>query len=121
MTTARQELARIISQFATAFNAGDMAAVAALYAEDAILMPPDSATLTGRGRIAEYWQAARETGMRDVALRTLKIEGEGSTFVDIGTAEAMSDAGSQSLKYIAVWKQVDGRWQMAADIWNANP
>lgn len=42
MTTLQQEIEQRNRQFSAAFKRGDMAALAALYTEDARLMPPRS-------------------------------------------------------------------------------
>ena len=47
-------------QFAKAFNAGDAAAVAALYTEDAIILPPGGEMMKGRSAIQAFWKGAAE-------------------------------------------------------------
>ena len=48
--------------FEEAFNAGDSAAVAALYTEDAIALPPGGPMVEGRAAIQEMWQGAMDGG-----------------------------------------------------------
>ena len=50
----RREIEQRVREFEAAYNRGDMAALAALYAEDAALMPPDRGTITGRPAIQRF-------------------------------------------------------------------
>ena len=43
-----------------AFNKGDAAAVAALYTEDAYVLPPGSAMVKGRPAIEAFWRQAAQ-------------------------------------------------------------
>jgi len=47
-------------QFAKAFNTGDAAAVAALYTEDAIILPPGGEMMKGRSAIQAFWKGAAD-------------------------------------------------------------
>jgi len=54
-----------------AFNKGDAAAVAAMYTEDAYVLPPGSDMVKGRSAIEAFWrQAAQQMGMRNSQLST---------------------------------------------------
>ena len=48
-------------RFAAAFNSGDFAAVARLYAEDGRILPPGAEMMQGREAIQGYWTAAADT------------------------------------------------------------
>ncbi len=125
--TMFQEVEQRDREFEAAFNGGDIPGLAALYTEDATLMPPDSAIITGREAIQQFWQAVRDSGVSAVALRPQKVEGSGEMVVEIATAELTADSGNgQSstipVKYVVVWKRgSDGQLQLAVDIWNSSP
>src|SRR6201987_6354597 len=55
-----------------AFNKGDAAAVAALYTEDAYVLPPGSAMVKGRPEIEAFWHQAAQQ-MTDAKLTTLDV------------------------------------------------
>ena len=57
-----------------AFNRGDAAAVAALYTEDATLLPPGADILSGRRAAQACWQAAYDTGARNLSLDPVSVE-----------------------------------------------
>ncbi len=125
--SVRHEIERQVREFEGAFNRGDLAALAALYTEDATLLPPDSGTITGRAEIQRFWQGVRDSGARQAALRTQHVEGNGDMAAEVGAADLTVEAeGGQSstvpVKYVVVWKrQAGGRWQLAVDIWNSRP
>ena len=123
----RQEIEGRVRVFETTYNQGDLAAHAALYTEDATLMPPDSAVITGRAGIQQFWQSVRDSGVGRVALSTQQVDASGDMAAEVGTAEltVRSPDGQSSivpLKYVVVWKrQGGGPWMMAVDIWNSLP
>ena len=121
----RREIEGQVRVFETTFNQGDLAAHAALYTEDATLMPPDSAAITGRAGIQHFWQSVRDSGVAQVALSTQQVDVSGNLAAEVGTAElTVTGPGGQSsrvpVKYVVVWKRQDGGpWLMAVDIWNS--
>ncbi len=125
--SVRGEIEHRGGEFEAAFNRGDIAALAALYTEDATLMPPDSQTITGRQEIKTFWEGVRASGITRVALHPQQIEGSGDFATEVSTADltAGSADGQTStilVKYLVVWKrQPTGTWQLAVDIWNSRP
>jgi uncharacterized protein (TIGR02246 family) len=123
----RREIEERVRAFEAAFGRNDMAALAALYAEDASLMPPDSDTITGRPGIQRFWQGVWDSGVRGIALHSETVETGGDLAAEIATAELTTGAGDAPasvipLKYVVVWKRrADGQWQLSADIWNGRP
>ena len=114
---------RLNAQFAEAFNSGDIAAVAAMYAEDAALLPPGSDMVKGRNDIRSFWMKAAEQ-ISDFKLATVDVKPLGSDAArEIGTF-SLKTKGQQaqdvSGKYVVVWQKVGGDWKLATDIWNSN-
>ncbi len=109
-------------QFMAAFNEGDAAGVAALYTEDAQLMPDNSEILEGRDAIQAYWQGGMDAGIARVELDVLEVGGMGDTLYEVSTYtiyapdDTMIDRG----KYIIIWRQEDGEWRIHRDIPNSS-
>lgn len=127
MDIVEQQIDRRSRAFETAFNTGDMAAHAALYTEDAMVLPPDSAAITGRAGIQQFWQSVRDSGVQRIVLSTQQLDVSGDMLAEVGTA-ALTVRGNDGqtstipLKYVVVWKrQGDELWQLALDIWNSQP
>jgi uncharacterized protein (TIGR02246 family) len=117
-----------------AFNKGDAAAVAALYTEDAYVLPPSSAMVKGRAAIEAFWRQAAQQ-MSDAKLTTVDVLPLGPrTAREIGTF-TFEKKPSLSVpppcdsclpehqivgKYVVVWRKVGRDWKLATDIWNTD-
>ena len=123
----RREIEQRVGEFEAAFNRGDMAALAALYTEDATLLPPDSGAIAGRPGIQQFWQGVRDSGVTRVALRPQQVEASGDMAAEVATADLTAESGTGQtstipVKYVVVWKRrAGGPWQLAVDIWNSRP
>ncbi len=109
-------------RFTAAFSKGDFEEVAALYTEDAYLLPPDTEIVTGRPKIREYWKSSAEQG-KDLSLSTIDAQLLGSDFArTIGTFSYKMKANDQEVKgkYLAVWRKAGSDWKISADIWNVS-
>jgi uncharacterized protein (TIGR02246 family) len=106
-----------------AFNKGDAAAVAALYTEDAYVLPPGSGIVKGRAAIEAFWRQAAQQ-MSDAKLTTLDVLPLGrSAAREIGTVtlKTKSQPPQEVVgKYVVVWRKIGRDWKLAADIWNTD-
>lgn len=120
----RQAIEQITQEFGEAFRAGDWAAVAALYTEDAVLMPPNHAAVRGPDAIQEFMSSFPPTTAFD--LQGDEIDGCGDLAYVRGTysmtlAPEGAEPVEESGKYVEIRrKQPDGRWLLAVDIFNSN-
>ncbi len=106
-----------------AFNKGDTAAVAALYTEDAYVLPPGSAMVKGRAAIEAFWRQAAQQ-MSDAKLTTIDVLPLGrSAAREIGTVtlKTKSQPPQEVVgKYVVVWRKIGRDWKLATDIWNTD-
>ncbi len=105
----------------SAFDARDWAAVAAIYAEDGELMPPNSDTMIGRAAIEAFWADSQASGI-GVEGKDTEVYAHGDVGYEVGTY-IIIDAGGATIdegKYVEIWRQVDGKWQIYRGIWNSN-
>ena len=106
-----------------AFNKGDAAAVAALYTEDAYVLPPGSSMVKGRAAIEAFWRQAAQQ-MTDAKLTTVDVLPLGrSAAREIGTVtlKTKSQPPQEVVgKYVVVWRKVGRDWKLATDIWNTD-
>jgi uncharacterized protein (TIGR02246 family) len=112
-------------QFMNAFSRGDAAAIAALYTEDAKLLPPDNQMMSGTEAIKAFWEGAMSMGIKEVMLDTIDVEARDDLAYEVGKATlTIQPSGAQSMtvtaKYLVVWKNQAGDWKLHVDIWNAN-
>jgi uncharacterized protein (TIGR02246 family) len=108
------------------YNSGDVNAIVALYAEDAILSPPGAPPARGHSEIREFLTKDIE------ASKTAGITLNGNSTTDVGVCETLgwewgtftvndgSGAAVDQGKYITVYGKKDGKWLIIRDIWNSD-
>lgn len=127
MTQVRKAIEEGNAKFAEAVRQGDGAAIAALYTEDATLLPPDSDLIQGRVGIETFWKGGLQMGIKEAVLTTVDVSGGGDFAYEIGKyAIKIQPEGQEPLeqqgKYVVVWKKTsDGTWKLHVDIWNTGP
>lgn len=108
--------------FIAALSDGDATAASAVYADDAILLPPAAEPLHGRKAIEAFWSAGVEAGISEVELVALELEREGGLAYEIGSyALRLQPVDSATVvdrgKYLLVHaRQADGTWRRAAEM-----
>src|SRR5512134_528791 len=86
------------------YAAGDVDALATIFAEDAWQMPPNSLPLAGRDAIREYWRAALRWGKWHFTLKTQRVDVSEPIAVERGnyvlsfTADSGAPAGMTSFE-----------------------
>ncbi len=111
--------------FIEANLAGDCAAVAALYTEDAVRMPPNNTAY--RGRAAIEARCAEIDTVTAFTLTSVETEGRDGlaydwasysiTFRRVGMSEPITDTGKGLVLF---QKQADGSWLAHRVIWNSD-
>jgi ketosteroid isomerase-like protein len=111
--------------YANGVNAKDWAGITGAYfTDDAVVMPSNGPTVTGKAAIQALMTSLPP--ISDFTLRTVEIEGGGSTAYVVGRyalkmmppgGAAIADSG----KYLEIWKKgADGSWHVARDIFNSD-
>ena len=112
---------QLVNQWTAAANKGDVAAVAAMYAKDAYVLPPGGKMVTGAKDIEAFWKEALADA-QDVQCTTVDVKPlGGSAAREIGTCSYMTKKPplkEVELKYAVVWEKEGGKWKLLQDIWN---
>lgn len=105
-----------------AFNAGDPAGLAALYADDARSMPPGGGTLSGRGAIEEYWRDDIGPGGAATTLTPTDTVTRGDVVHVQGAYQVVAD-GTELVRghYQQLWTRSGAGWQIERDMWRMDP
>ena len=123
LAQSKATIEKLNDVWTAAFNKGDAAAVAALYTEDAYVLPPGSAMVKGRAGIEAFWRQAAQQ-MSDAKLTTVDVLPLGrSAAREIGTVtlKTKSQPPQEVVgKYVVVWRKVGRDWKLATDIWNTD-
>lgn len=111
--------------WADAYNAGNVDRIVALYAEDAVLMPPDAPAASGPAAIHDFLAAdiaAAKSGGFIMALGDNGIGVSGNLGWHDGTFTVTNAAGVTVVtgKWVETWHKADGKWLMIRDIWNSD-
>jgi uncharacterized protein (TIGR02246 family) len=123
--SAAGAIRRMGDEWARHWNAGDLDGVAAVYAEDAVYLPPHHEAVHGRDAIREYLKAPLSHGVSNLAFEVTYIKQQGPTAWDVGTyhmaiprneGPKREDHG----KYLTVWRRVGQNWLIAADAWSSD-
>ncbi|HEY7635308.1 MAG TPA: SgcJ/EcaC family oxidoreductase [Gemmatimonadales bacterium] len=122
---SRADIATVNRMFEEAARKSDANRMASLYTQDAMALPPDGPVIKGRENIKQMWASAmKQMGLKDVKLDTLDLEIAGDVASEVGeaTLSLETEAGKRQtavMKFVVVWKKVDGQWRLHRDIWNA--
>jgi len=122
----RWAIEAITEQYADAFKRGDAAAIAALYAEEARVLPPNGPTVVGREAIQNFYQGAIDAcGCDDFQLTILEVGVVGDLAYEIGEYVTIHPVEGETIrkqgKYVYIWKRENGEWKIDVDIFNSSP
>jgi ketosteroid isomerase-like protein len=122
------QAADIAVRLEAAFNARDAAALASLYLDTAVLMPPNEPIVRGRAEIEKWFERAlaRLRGIRLLVTESI-VEGDRAFQAGTFTSSAIADEASSSAdehdatqagKYVLFLEKHAGDWKIRYDIWN---
>jgi uncharacterized protein (TIGR02246 family) len=117
----RAQITKLDQAWQTAYNAKDAAGVAALYAEDAKVMAPGSATVSGRAAIQAFFAEQVKQGGTNT-LTTGEVLDGGSLAIAIGGYVATGPDGKHldHGTYVTIYKKVGSSWMIYRDTWNSS-
>jgi uncharacterized protein (TIGR02246 family) len=108
-----------------AYNGGDAKAVAALYAEDALLLPPGAPGVRGRAAILAFFTKdiadSKAGGVVFVVNPQTDVGVSGNMGWESGTYKVtVKGAVVETGKFLSVSRKKDGKWLYIRDTWNAD-
>ena len=121
LTAARSAIDAANAKFMDGIKRGDSAAIAALYSDDAWVLPPNMEPVKGAA-IAGFWGSIIRMGIKEAKFMTDEVTGNADMLAETAHVE-LYGADSKLLdkgKYVVVWKPVNGEWKLYRDIWNSS-
>jgi len=112
--------------WAKAYNAGNADAVASLYDENAVLLPPGAPEVSGRAAIKAFFAKDTAESQKAGITFTLGAKPAGGVSGDMGWQSGtyvVKDKTAKVLetgKYLSVSMKKGGKWLYVRDTWNAD-
>lgn len=104
-----------------AYKQGDAAGVAAFYAEDAILMPPNQPMVRGRKAIQEFFQVMIDTVGGTRTSQVVEFGVEGDLAYQVATLSITDTKTPFQGRFLEIFRpQQDGSWKIQRCIWNSD-
>ncbi|MDH3284755.1 MAG: DUF4440 domain-containing protein [Acidobacteriota bacterium] len=119
---SHKDFADTSEKWEAAYNSGDAAAIAALYTEGGLMMPPNAEAMQGRKAIETYLVDDIKAAPGRLEIETAEHGHSGNLGFARGTW-AMHDADGNVVdkgKWVEVRKKVNGKWMIHSDIWNSD-
>ncbi len=120
---------QVADAYVKAVLAGDAKAVAALYTEDAVEMPPNQPIIKGRAAIQQYYEKVFGSGVKIMNFSLEHLDSRASADMawdagaykqsmqgETGTASPASDTG----KYVVLLRRAGGAWKVSYAIYNSD-
>jgi uncharacterized protein (TIGR02246 family) len=107
-----------------AFNCGDAAGLAALYATDGIVLPHTHDVIKGKRAIADFWAELISGGVKDHGIELLDAQEAGDIAYSYGkwwatgSGENGEAARFEGTIVTILRRQPDGSWKTCLHTWN---
>ena len=121
-----KNIRQMAEMFEAGVKAGNVDQVISIYADDAIVMPPNMPALSGRVAVKEFWKGLLAMGKAEIDIMIDEVSVNGDMAVERGRwALTLAPNGAPAPvndkgKYLIVWRNRGGKWQAVNDIWNSD-
>ncbi len=118
------EIQRANDRWNSAFNSGNADAVAALYSQDAVVLPSTHAVVRGTSAIKDFWNGLISAGVKDHRIEMIDAQAVGDIAYATGkwSANALGEDGNTQHyegTIVTIFKrQGDGSWRACLHTWN---
>jgi uncharacterized protein (TIGR02246 family) len=112
-----------VARFTEAVNRGDWEAVAAFYAEDAVLLAPNVPMARGRASIRDFFAGLQPMKPRLNISTERIVQPAADIAYEYGTyTMRLTPPGRRTVtdlgKYVTIWRRISGQWRIVADTFN---
>jgi ketosteroid isomerase-like protein len=121
-----EALADLRATFVAALARADTETLAGQYTQDATLLPPAAAPISGRDAIKRFWQAGIDAGIVAIRLDAASLDHDRRLAYELGGYELrLEPADSRMIvdrgNYLLVHsRQADGSWRRRVEIFTPN-
>lgn len=123
--TAEEKAVRSMGQeWFKSYASGDVSGLVALYADDAVVNPPDMPPARGQAAIRDYFTkdiaAANGVNLNPGPNPEITVSGDLAFEWNTYTVTDKSGATVGTGKYLTAYTKRDGKWLVIRDIWNSD-
>ena len=116
------QLRDLSQDFAMSFNTGNYDQGASLFANDGVLMAPQSEAAYGQKQVERALRQLADAGYSDLRLETTRVDYSGDMAMELGRFSVLLRQADGTLvaergKYVKVWRRL-GAWLIMADCWS---
>ena len=124
LASDKATIQKLDDKYSALWSKGDAKAIAQMYKEDAMMLPPGQENMVkGHGEI-EPVVAKNMEALSQLKLTAVDVKPLGTNAArEVGTFIATTKGDKpQELagKYVVVWEKVGSDWKLGTDIWNLN-
>ena len=112
------DIRQLMDDYALAHQQGNGPAIAPLFRDDAVIIPPGKPSLEGRAAIDEFFRDVK--GGADLTTESSTIRFDGPLAYAYGDASWLEDGRKKYFCYIEVYRHEDGRWLFQLLSWNTS-
>lgn len=124
-----RELMQLSRHWSSMVESGDLEASIELWADDAVMLPPELPALYGKAAIREYVLGAAEIpGFKiswEPEVARVSASGDMAYMIEHNVIEVDDESGEKVVthgKVVTIWrKDADEQWKNVVDMWNAAP
>lgn len=122
----QQAIQNTNAQWLRLIKDGNAVAVSELYTPDGAIMPPGAPKAQGPKAIEKVWSGLMATQGFGLTFKAddITVSSAGDMALDRGTYRLETGsltAPTQDVgKYVVVWRKIEGKWKVAADIFNSD-
>jgi uncharacterized protein (TIGR02246 family) len=118
------EIQRANDHWNSAFNSGNADAVAALYTQDAVVLPSTHAVVRGTSAIKDFWNGLISAGVKDHRIEMIDAQAVGDHFLlhrqcrPTLWTKAVKRSAMRELSSRSSGARGDGSWRACLHTWN---
>ncbi len=109
---------KLSADYDAAHQAGDGEALARMFRDDAVIIPPGKPAIIGRKAIEKYFSSVK--GGAGLKTEMARIEVDVSMAYDYGTASWTENGDRRVLYYMDIYRLEDEEWKLQLSSWNSN-
>jgi ketosteroid isomerase-like protein len=116
--SAIDDVKKLTADYDAAHQIGDGKAIARMYCDDAVIIPPGKSAITGREAIDKFFSGVK--GGAGLKSELARMEVDGSLAYDYGKASWTENGDRKVLYYMDIYCLIDGVWKIQLSSWNSN-